>query len=534
MEQRQYKVIFQPQGRTVYALAGTKIIEAAAIAGIIIDTPCGGEGTCEKCKVKIVLPKQKAGDCLACQTAIFEDTVIEVPRNSLLTRLDKIAVASDMPAIEFDDQRLCDKGKCCGVAVDVGTTTIAASLICVGKKTEIAVASAMNPQISCGDDVVSRIKYAASSDGLSELQTLIAGKTNELIETLCRQGGIDREDICEAAVAGNTVMEHLFCGIDPCLLGHLPFEPVYHGANERSAAELNIKINDNAKIYMFPIIGSFIGGDTTAGLLAADILNQPQPALFVDIGTNGEIAILKDGQLTAASTAAGPAFEGAGIACGMRAAAGAIEKVKFEDDCIYSVIGNTSPTGICGSAIIDIVAELLNSGIVNSTGRMFEPEEIFETKLPPKIVQRLAKDENGRPYFIIAKATANNPLVRITQRDVRQFQLAVGAMRAGINIMLKKAGLKAGDLKRVLVAGGFGSFIRRNHAQRVGLLPADISHEKISFIGNSSLAGAKLALLSNKARIRAEYLAKQTKHIELSADSDFQNEFAEAMIFPSS
>lgn len=503
MGQQQHKVVFQPQGRTVWVLPGTKIIEAAAVAGIIVDTPCGGKGTCGKCKVKIVQPKNKAGECLACQTAIFADVVIEVPRNSLLTQLDKIAISSDMPAIEFDDKYHCDKGKCFGVAVDVGTTTLAASLICLSKRIEIAVTSEMNPQIACGDDVVSRISHASSPAGLSELQTLIISRTNELIETLCRQAEIDRQDIYEVTIAGNTTMEHLFCGVDPEPLGHLPFTPIYRGADERIAAEMGIAINPKGKVYIFPVIGGFVGGDTVAGILATDILNQPQPVLFVDIGTNGEIVLVKDDKIVAVSTAAGPAFEGAGISCGMRAAAGAIEKVKFENGCVYSVIGNVEPIGICGSGLIDITAELLNAGIIDSTGRM------------------------DRPEFVVADK------VKITQKDIRQIQLAIAAIRAGISIMLKKADLKPGDLKRVLVAGGFGSFIRRNHAQRVGLLPAEINHEKISFIGNTSLAGAKLALLSKKARQKAIELAGLTEHLELSVDSDFQNEFAEAMIFPS-
>ena len=501
MNQRQYKVAFQPQDRTVYVLAGAKIIEAAAVAGIIIDTPCGGEGICKKCKIKIV-SGQKSGEALACQTMVYGDMVIEVPPSSLLTKLDKIAVSSDMPIVEFDDRHPCDKEKCCGVAVDVGTTTLAASLVCLGKKTELAVAGAMNPQISLGDDVVSRIKYASDS-GLAELQGVVVSQINELIEILCRQGGVDKENICEVAVAGNTTMEHLVCGVNPEPLGRLPFEPVYRGGDQRSAAELKIAINPKGKVYIFPIVGGFVGGDTTAGMLAADILNQPSPLLFVDIGTNGEIVLVKDGKIMAASTAAGPAFEGAGISCGMRAAAGAIEKVKFSDNkWEYGVIGNVAPTGICGSGLIDITAELLNAGIVDSSGKMNQPE------------------------FVIADK------VKIIQKDIRQIQLAVGAIRAGINIMLKKAGLKAGDLKKVLVAGGFGSFIRRNHAQRIGLLPGDISHEKISFIGNSSLAGAKLSLMSVKARQKAKELAAQTKHLTLSAESDFQNEFANAMIFP--
>jgi uncharacterized 2Fe-2S/4Fe-4S cluster protein (DUF4445 family) len=297
-------------------------------------------------------------------------------------------------------------------------------------------------------------------------------------------------------------MQHLFRGIDPSPLAQLPFEPSWRGGESVKASDLNIKINPDGVVYIFPVIGGFVGGDISAGMIAVDLLNQPQPLLMIDIGTNGEIVLVKDNKIFAASTAAGPAFEGAGISCGMRAMSGAIEKVKYENKFIYNVIGNAKPIGICGSGLIDATAELLNAKLIDCTGRMTEPE----IEIAPK--------------------------VRITQKDIRQMQLAVGAIRAGISIMLKKAGINSSDLKRVLVAGGFGSFIRRNHAQRIGLLPADISHEKISFIGNTSLAGAKLALLSLNARKKTEELAKQTEHIELSADFDFQNEFANAMIFP--
>jgi uncharacterized 2Fe-2S/4Fe-4S cluster protein (DUF4445 family) len=342
-----------------------------------------------------------------------------------------------------------------------------------------------------------------------------------MIGQLCEQGGVDKKNIYEITIAGNTTMEHLVCGINPAALGQLPFEPVYRGANVVNASELKLEINNKGIVYMLPVIGGFVGGDISAGMLAIDILNQPQPVLMIDIGTNGEIVLVKDDKITAASTAAGPAFEGARISCGMRAAAGAIEKVKFDDDCIYAVLGNVEPAGICGSGLIDITAELLNAGIVDHTGKI-NPS----AKVPPKIAQRLAVDTNGQPAFVITDK------VRITQKDIRQIQLVVGAIRAGINIMLKKAGISANELKRVFIAGGFGSFIRRKNAQRIGLLPAQISHEKISFVGNTSLAGAKLALLSVKARQKAEKLAKQTEHIELSAESDFQNEFAAAMIFP--
>jgi uncharacterized 2Fe-2S/4Fe-4S cluster protein (DUF4445 family) len=518
MSERQIKVTFQPQDRTVYVLSGTKIIEAAAVAGIIIDTPCGGAGSCGKCRVKIVSPKSKPtkadkkvfgadelkqGRRLACQNTITEDTVIEVPAGSLLLGIEKIVVASDIFQTTIPDQQRRIGDKCFGVAIDLGTTTLAASFINLKNGSEVAVTGDVNPQIAFGDDVISRIKYASSrKNALAELQNVVIRQVNAMISRLCQQGGIDKENIYEVTIAGNTTMQHLVCATDPSPLGRLPFEPLYRGADVVNASELKLDINPKGKVYIFPVVGGFIGGDIAAGMLALDLLNQPQPVLMIDIGTNGEIVLVKDNKILAASTAAGPAFEGARISCGMRAANGAIEKVKLDGNCVYSIIGNVAPIGICGSGLIDITAQLLSAGIIDSSGRM------------------------NRPEFVIADK------VKITQSDIRQIQLAVGAIRAGINIILKKAGIKAGELKRVFVAGGFGSFIRRNHAQRIGLLPIEVGHEKISFVGNTSLAGAKLALLSLEARQKAESLAKQTEHIELSADNDFQNEFANAMIFP--
>lgn len=503
MTQHQIKITFQPQGKAVYVLPGTKIIEAAAIAGIIIDTPCGGMGKCGKCKIKIVMPESKQGEYLACQETVYEDVVIEVPQSSLFLGSDKIVVDSNILQEIIPDARQSETENCFGVAVDIGTTTLAASLVNLKNGDEIAVQGSLNPQISYGDDVISRIKLASTGQkALGELQRAVIRQINSMIDKLCKQGGIGKENIYEIAAAGNTTMEHLFCGIDPSPLGQLPFESNWRGASVLNATDFKLNINPQGKVYVFPVIGGFVGGDISAGILAVDLLNHNQPAMMIDIGTNGEIVLVKDNKITAASTAAGPAFEGAGISCGMRAMQGAIEKVKFNNEWEYNIIGNVTPTGICGSGLIDATAEFLNHGIIDCTGKMKDPEFVISNK------------------------------VKITQKDIRQIQLAVGAIRAGINIMLRKAGIKSADLKHIFVAGGFGSFIRRNHAQRIGLLSADISHEKITFIGNSSLAGAKLALLSIKARQKAEELAGQTKHIELSADIEFQNEFANAMIFP--
>jgi uncharacterized 2Fe-2S/4Fe-4S cluster protein (DUF4445 family) len=284
---------------------------------------------------------------------------------------------------------------------------------------------------------------------------------------------------------------------------------------------------------VFPIVGGFVGGDTAAGMLSAKILERDAPVLLVDIGTNGEIVLVHEGRIWAASTAAGPAFEGARITCGMRAARGAVEKIVLNGDVHLGTIGNTPPSGICGSGLIDLLAELLNRGIVTSEGQLLPPDEL-PADLPKALAKRVRVTAEGSTEFLVAsrsRGQAEEPIV-LTQRDVREVQLGAGAIRAGTSILLKKAGLRPGDIRSVLLAGGFGNFIRRNHAQRIGLLPAGIDHEKIVYIGNASLSGAKWALLSVEARKRVETLARRTQHIDLSRDLDFQNEFAEAMIFP--
>jgi uncharacterized 2Fe-2S/4Fe-4S cluster protein (DUF4445 family) len=279
------------------------------------------------------------------------------------------------------------------------------------------------------------------------------------------------------------------------------------------------------------VIGGFVGGDTVAGLLATRLTELDGPVLMVDIGTNGEIVLAHEGQLWASSTAAGPAFEGARISCGMRAAAGAIEKVVVEEDLLCSVIGNTEPVGLCGSGLIDLAAALLDLGIVSPLGRMLGPDDLPDS-LPPAIRKRVVPDDDGNAAFLLAKGLDGRPPVTLLQKDIRELQLATGAIRAGIRILLRKASLKCEDLARVLIAGGFGSFIRRSCAQRIGLLPAEVDRQRIRYVGNASLNGARWALLSVDARGRAEQLARQARHVELSRDTDFQTEFADAMIFP--
>jgi uncharacterized 2Fe-2S/4Fe-4S cluster protein (DUF4445 family) len=288
------------------------------------------------------------------------------------------------------------------------------------------------------------------------------------------------------------------------------------------------------------VIGGFVGGDTVSGILATGLAESQGPTLLVDIGTNGEIVLAAGGKLLAASTAAGPAFEGARITHGMRASSGAIEKVVCDGRLRLNVIGNVLPIGLCGSALIDLAAELLRYGVITSDGKLLAAGQLPDGLLPElrrRVIDSrtgVSPVEQGKPAFLLVaeeESGTGKPIV-LTQRDVRELQLASGAIRAGMTILLRRAGLEPADLDAILVAGGFGNFIRRSNAQRIGLLPPELPRQRIRFHGNTSLAGARLLALSQEARRRAEELARRTEHVDLSADPDFRWAFAEAMIFP--
>ncbi len=434
------------------------------------------------------------------------------------------------------------------VAIDIGTTTLAGVLLDAGTgrrhaTCELAVASRLNPQIQFGDDVLSRILHAGKDDGLEQLQQAILEAVDQMIGELAVEASVRREHIYEIVCSGNTTMQQLLCGIDPKALGEVPFVPAM-GRQPLilDAAGLNLSVHPRAKVCIVPVIGGFVGGDTVSGILASELTEPPGPSLFVDVGTNGEIVLCADGKLSAASTAAGPAFEGARILHGMRGAQGAIEKVTIDSGTIDSgtieghlrinVIGNVPPVGLCGSALIDVAAELLNHGLLSAQGRLAKPEELPDGTLPD-LVERLITFEK-QPAFLLASAgeTGHGKPVVLTQRDFRELQLATGAIRAGITILMRRAGIEPEQLDSVLIAGGFGNFIRRSNAQRIGLLPSRVPHHRIRYQGNTSLAGARLMALSKAARLAAEDFARRTEHVDLSFDADFQMEFAEAMIFP--
>jgi len=443
------------------------------------------------------------------------------------SRFQGTAVLADHRLIDFESGDTRDS--CYGVAVDVGTTTLVGALVDLSTGVERAIAARMNPQVRYGDDVLSRIRHASEKpNGLDELRDAVTGEVSSIIAELCERAGVRAEHVYEATFSGNTTMEHLLCGLYPAALGQVPFTPTFARGLWFPAADLGLPIHPRGLAYVFPVIGGFVGGDTVAGMLATHLDAHEGPTLMVDIGTNGEIVLAHDRQRWAASTAAGPAFEGARISCGMRATRGAIEKIVIEDDIHCSVIDDAPPVGLCGSALIDAVAELLHHGIVSSRGKLLDADEL-PSSVPDALRRRLCTNAQGEPAFLLAKGEAT---VTLSQRDIRELQLASGAMRAGINILLKNAGIAAADLARIRIAGAFGSFIRRGNAQRIGLLPLEVERSRIQHVGNASLSGARWALLSTEARARAEELARATRHIELSRDPDFDIEFAMAMIFP--
>jgi uncharacterized 2Fe-2S/4Fe-4S cluster protein (DUF4445 family) len=457
----------------------------------------------------------------------------ELPGRLRQTGFRGTAVLSGGRLIDFEPQDT--QAENFAVATDVGTTTLVAALLDLNSGNDLTVASRLNPQTRFGDDVLSRIRHVREvPNGLRELNETIIRAVDEMIGELAERAGIRRERIYGLTFSGNTTMQQLLCGVDPSSLGEVPFVPTAGRGPLLPAAELGLHVHPRAMAWVLPVIGGFVGGDTVSGILATGLAEAQGPTLLVDIGTNGEIALSADGKLSAASTAAGPAFEGARISCGMRGSSGAIEKVIVDGRLRTNVIGNVPPVGLCGSGLIDLAAELLRHGLLTPEGRLRAAGQLPDGVLPD-LAQRLVVHD-GQVAFLLAPETETgdgNPIV-LTQRDVRELQLATGAIRAGIVILLQRAGLQPEDLQAVLIAGGFGNFIRRSNAQRIGLLPWQIPRQRIRYQGNTSLAGARLIALSEKARRTAEELARRTVHVDLSRHPDFQRAFAAAMVFPNS
>ncbi|MHC1605677.1 MAG: ASKHA domain-containing protein, partial [Candidatus Methanofastidiosia archaeon] len=411
------------------------------------------------------------------------------------------------------------KRKFYGAAVDIGTTTMVLYLIDLSNGHVVNIASAMNPQIPYGEDVISRITFCVEN-GPQKLQGLAIDKINNMIKQACSTTNVDTNDIFELSIVGNTAMHHLFLGFNSKYLTFSPYVPVIRRSINLKAKELGIDINPCGNVYVLPIVAGFVGADHIGFILSAGIYKSEKIILGIDIGTNGEIVLGNKKKMICCSCAAGPALEGAGISFGMRATDGAIERVKIDKENVkVKVIGNKKPIGICGSGIIDAISEMLKSRIADSTGRINEDS----------FVPRTRKD--GSEFVLVwASDSGNGEDIVITQKDIRNVQLAKAAIAAGINILLKKYGITKDDIEEILIAGAFGSYINPESARNIGLYPNVPC--TIKSVGNAAGAGAKATLISKDLREDVKLISQNIEYVELAAESSFEEEFLNAMIFP--
>ncbi|MDK2805191.1 MAG: hypothetical protein PWQ94_355 [Thermoanaerobacterium sp.] len=412
-----------------------------------------------------------------------------------------------------------------GISIDIGTTTIAAYLYDIRTGARLDVYSDVNLQRSYGADVISRINYTITEDdGLFRLHRIMIDEINKIVNAFCTRNAISKENIYEIIVVGNTVMIHLTLGITVKNIANSPYIPVFTSTMELKANVLGIDINKEGYIVTLPMVASYVGADTVAAVLSSRIFESNDICLLVDIGTNGEIVLGNKEFLISCSAAAGPAFEGADITFGMSGVEGAIDHVDLKRDPIFSTIGGKKSKGICGSGIVDVIAELFKHGIVDNTGRILDKDEVTSA-VGEKYLDRIVQ-YNEMPAFLIDDENG----IYLTQKDVRQVQLAKAAIRAGINILINEMNISERDIKKVYLAGGFGSYISIESAATIGLIPSELKDRTIQ-IGNAAGLGASLALLSDNELNRAKIVRDKIKYIELSNVPTFQEEFIKSMYF---
>jgi uncharacterized 2Fe-2S/4Fe-4S cluster protein (DUF4445 family) len=411
----------------------------------------------------------------------------------------------------------------CGIAMDVGTTTVAGYLVDLMSGKVLAAHSLSNPQIAYGEDVMSRIAYCnANPEGMGTLQRIIIGTLNEIIMESTKSAGVSINDIFEMVVVGNTCMHHLLLGFHPRYIGQAPFIPALQSSYNLKAKELGLVLEPSTNIHILPIIGGFIGADTIGVLLATKPWLSKENQLIIDIGTNGEIILATQGHLLSCSVATGPVFEGAHVRFGMRAAPGAIERLHINSDLEvhWETISQEKPKGICGSGIISAIANLFAKGVIDRTGK-------FVSSLSNS---RLRKGEKGKEFVIAwAKQTSIDHDIVITQEDIENVLMAKAAIYAGAKVLMRKA--KVEMIDRVLLAGAFGNYIDPLAAYQIGMLP-ECDPKSIFTVGNAAGEGAVIALLDKFERKRAEELAKKVEYVELTLEPAFEHEFAMAMMFP--
>ncbi|MCD4673560.1 MAG: ASKHA domain-containing protein [Anaerolineaceae bacterium] len=410
----------------------------------------------------------------------------------------------------------------CGLAVDIGTTKIAAYLVNLETGETIAKTGAMNPQVAYGEDVVSRIAYVNEGpDQKRVMQQVLVDTLNEVVASLCEESGLRQEQIVDAVMVGNTAIHHLFLGLPVMQLGMSPFIPAVSQAVQVPAAELGLQIAPGANIYLPPNIAGYVGADHVSVQLVTRLLDEKRTVIACDIGTNTEISIIHQGQVWSCSCASGPAFEGAHISAGMRAAPGAIERVKILDDGLHiNTIEDQPPVGICGSGILDAISEMLSAGMLKSSGALDRDHPMVRKEARKGDVLLAAADTTGHKLEIV-----------VTRSDINEIQLAKGAIRAGIDVLMETAGVGNEEVDAFILAGAFGTYIDVDSGINIGMFPP-LARHKFSQVGNAAGIGAKQMLVSTGMRAMAEAIARKVDYIELTTYPRFTHKFAKAMFFP--
>lgn len=507
--------------------AGETVHELLTESGVFIDAPCGGHGKCGKCLVFAAGELSPESDAemrllagrrgrLACMTKILGDCEITVPGGD-----ETMAVSVDGASIDFP---FMPWGRVpgFGAAIDIGTTTVVCYLYDLMTGARLGTAGGLNLQRSFGADVISRISHCIKEpNGREELTGLILDQLKSMLKALAEKAGGKSTDITALAVAGNTTMCHLFAALSPKKLAAIPFTPEsLFGESFIPDLSSELSISPDSEVFILPAVSGFVGGDITGAALAAGLDRGQETALLIDIGTNGEMVLASENRLLCCATAAGPAFEGADICCGMGGANGAIGKVWLSDGGIsFDVIGNTAPKGICGSGLVDALALMLDIGAVDETGRLLPQDEACEAAIP-----YLFETSGGETAFRI---TDN---VHITGKDIRKLQLAKAAVAAGVRTLLDEAGLSFEQVERMYIAGGFGNHIDAVAAGKIGLYPKELTDKCVS-IGNAAGMGAAAVLCSATARRAITALRDRMKYVELSTDPRFMNHYVEQMMF---
>lgn len=413
-----------------------------------------------------------------------------------------------------------------GIAVDVGTTTVAVRLIFLPLAESIATRSDYNDQVECGLDVISRINYARRPERLAELRERVLKTINSLIKQVCDSHNVATGEICNAVISGNTTMTHLLLGLNPEYIRLEPYTPTLLETPYLTAEEVGIDINPQSWVYISPNVGSYVGGDITAGLLCTDLATDSEDiSLFIDIGTNGELVIGNNEFMMTCACSAGPAFEGGGIEYGMRAAVGAIERVLVDPEtgiCEYSTIGNVKPEGICGSGMISLLADLFLTGWIDSAGKLNRVKE-------SKVIKTIGR--NATYTIASGKDTKHGKDIVISELDIENIIRAKAAIYSACALMLDQVGMTFEDLTNVYIAGGFGRFLDLEKATVIGLIP-DLPREKFKYIGNSSLTGTYMVLVSQEFREKQIELAKRMTYLELSTDPGYMDQYTGALFLP--